>query len=499
MKLVPKLSLVITIFTLLATGATAEAVYVATRYGFNPLPLAGIALVVATVSVVTMVLILNNEIMGPIRALSTAVKRISLGDLSQQVSVPSNDELGTLSQSFNEMTRQLGSTHRSLEASTRVAKEERAQLMSSINGLRQGFIYVNTKDVVTLANAAAEGFIHDVEYEGKPTAKTKGGRIRLEDIVRVLPKDFDLKGKIAQCLTSRTLVKFADLGWAGRYFNLYMSPVLNEDTAIGCVLLFEDMTEERILQRSRDEFFSIASHELRTPLTAIRGNTVMIQQYFPDMLKNPDVRAMMDDIHESTVRLIDIVNDFLDTSRLEQNKMKFDSSVFPLEGVIEKVVYELSRFSRDKHVKLEFDQHTLGKLPLVYADPNRITQVVYNLFGNAMKFTEKGSVIINCWVDGRFVKVCVSDTGRGISPEGQQLLFHKFQQSNDSILTRDNTRGTGLGLYISKLLVEHMGGSIKLEHSEVGKGSVFSFTVPVASKEQIKASNTALTAKVPAD
>jgi HAMP domain-containing protein len=105
MKLVPKLSLVITIFTLLATGATAEAVYVATRYGFNPLPLAGIALVVATVSVVTMVLILNNEIMGPIRALSTAVKRISLGDLSQQVSVPSNDELGTLSQSFNEMTR----------------------------------------------------------------------------------------------------------------------------------------------------------------------------------------------------------------------------------------------------------------------------------------------------------------------------------------------------------------------------------------------------------
>jgi two-component system sensor histidine kinase ChiS len=116
----------------------------------------------------------------------------------------------------------------------------------------------------------------------------------------------------------------------------------------------------------------------------------------------------------------------------------------------------------------------------VRADQSRVKQILYNLIGNAMKFTQKGGVIINCLVQGGFVKITVSDTGPGISLEGQQLLFHKFQQTGDSIITRDSTRGTGLGLYISKLLIEHMGGEIKLEHTELGKGSVFSVTLPVA-------------------
>jgi signal transduction histidine kinase len=241
------------------------------------------------------------------------------------------------------------------------------------------------------------------------------------------------------------------------------------------------------LQRSRDEFFSIASHELRTPLTAIRGNTSLIKQYFPDVLKDDNVHEMIDDIHDSSVRLIEIVNDFLDASRLEQDKMKLVRQPFTIEPLVEKVIYEMASLSRDKGIALTFDQETLGEIPQVYGDMNRVKQILYNLIGNAMKFTKQGSVTINCLIQGRRLKVTVTDTGPGISPEGQQLLFHKFQQTAQSIITRDDTRGTGLGLYISKLLVEHMGGEIRLEHSEVGKGSTFSFTLPFATAAQIKA------------
>src|SRR5213075_2929978 len=98
--------------------------------------------------------------------------------------------------------------------------------------------------------------------------------------------------------------------------------------AIGTAILVEDVTEERVMARSKDEFFSIASHELRTPLTAIRGNTSLIQQYYKAQLKDGQLNEMVGDIHESSLRLIEIVNDFLDASRLEQGKMQFHPEPF---------------------------------------------------------------------------------------------------------------------------------------------------------------------------
>jgi signal transduction histidine kinase len=269
---------------------------------------------------------------------------------------------------------------------------------------------------------------------------------------------------------------------------LYLSPVTSGNKAIGCVLLVEDITEERIAARSRDEFFSIASHELRTPLTAIRGNTSIIQQYYPDVVKDPGIKDMITSIHESAVRLIDIVNDFLDASSLEQSEMKFNKTAFKCGPLIKKVIHEMAEVTQSKQVTVEFDAPAADQLPELFADPARTTQVIYNLIGNAVKFTEHGMVTVSSELQGKAVKIRVHDTGIGISPEGQQILFHKFQQSADSILSRDNTQGTGLGLYISKLMVERMGGSIQLEQSAPGKGSTFAFTLPVATPAQRAAS-----------
>jgi signal transduction histidine kinase len=126
---------------------------------------------------------------------------------------------------------------------------------------------------------------------------------------------------------------------------------------------------------------------------------------------------------------------------------------------------------------------TLDKLPKVWADTTQLKQVLYNLVGNAAKFTDVGGIAISATSDAGFVKVIVTDTGRGIAVESKKLLFRKFQQAGSSLLTRDTTRGTGLGLYICRLMMDNMGGSIVLEHTKVGHGSSFSITIPVATNK----------------
>jgi signal transduction histidine kinase len=253
---------------------------------------------------------------------------------------------------------------------------------------------------------------------------------------------------------------------------------------IGTVLLAEDITEVKVLERSRDEFFSIASHELRTPLTAIRGNASMALEYYSDSLKDPGLNQIVEDIHDSSVRLIEIVNDFLDMSRLEQGKISFEFDECSIEEIVEGIAYEMKTVINEKKIKLRVDTMVLNTLPKVWTDKNRVKQILYNLVGNAVKFTDEGSVTINAWAGKDSVKITISDTGRGISMESRKLLFHKFQQAGDSLLTRDTTRGTGLGLYISRLIAEKMGGAIILESTEEGKGSVFSLTVPIATPER---------------
>jgi signal transduction histidine kinase len=302
-----------------------------------------------------------------------------------------------------------------------------------------------------------------------------------ETVRQLIPSPEELKPQILKCLESRQPAEIKEMNVGQRLLRLSLAPMLAENgqekQLLGAVILVEDITEQAVLERSKDEFLSIASHELRTPLTAIRGNTSMIKKYYADQLADTDLNEMVDDIHESSVRLIAIVNDFLDVSALEQGKMRMNPETFHLQEIIEGAVHELKSLCDAKGIALIADPRVV-EAPPVNADKQRIKQVVINLVGNAIKFTDQGGITVGARSDDNFVYVTVADTGRGMPPESQRLLFRKFQQAGEKLLTRDTTKGTGLGLYISKLIVEQSGGRIGLESSVAGKGSVFAFSLP---------------------
>jgi signal transduction histidine kinase len=216
---------------------------------------------------------------------------------------------------------------------------------------------------------------------------------------------------------------------------------------------------------------------LRTPLTAIRGNTEILKKLYSDKINDPDFNGMLEDIYSSSIRLIDIVNDFLTTSRLEQGKIEFMKESFNLSLLIKSTLKELDHAAQEKHLTLTYDE-SVRLTHKAIGDKDRVKEIIINLVGNGLKFTDTGGVTVSASLQDKFVKVTIKDTGRGIPAQNKNLLFRKFQQANNNIYARDTARSTGLGLYISKLMVEAMGGTICLEESEENKGTAFSFTLP---------------------
>jgi signal transduction histidine kinase len=237
-------------------------------------------------------------------------------------------------------------------------------------------------------------------------------------------------------------------------------------------LIFRQLSYKDKIISLKDEFFSMATHELRTPLTAIKGNAQLIQTLHAQ--NNAELKDMAQDIYDSSVRLIKVVTSFLDAARLEQGKVPFVISTFALHDIAAKVVDQSQAMAAQKGVEVicQIDDPAL----LVSADPDRVEQIIYNLLGNALKFTDTGSITLTATVEGSFVKVHVADTGRGISKQDQQRVFAKFSQAKHA----DINNGTGLGLYITRMLVTTMGGTIDLESSEVGHGTTMYFTLPRA-------------------
>lgn len=229
----------------------------------------------------------------------------------------------------------------------------------------------------------------------------------------------------------------------------------------------------RELAELREEFLALTTHDLRSPLTVISG---VISFFTSGRLGelSPEQKNMVTMMERNTQNLIELVNDLLDASKLESGTMRLDASRFDLRGLLDELRDAMEPLAKEKGIELV--ETIPADLPQVEADRAKIRRVLQNLLSNALKFTPKGGRVEFSagQRDGRIL-VSVSDTGVGIAPEDVDRLFDKYEQAR-SRATRGE-KGTGLGLYITKQLVELHGSEIKVE-SEVGKGSTFSFTLP---------------------
>jgi signal transduction histidine kinase len=260
--------------------------------------------------------------------------------------------------------------------------------------------------------------------------------------------------------------------------------------AIENVRLFQEIQEkssqleaanERLkeLDRLKSDFVSNVSHELRTPLTAIKGAVDLLLREVPGRL-NESQTHYLTRVRSNTQHLAGLINDLLDLAKIDEGKVELKCARVSVGGLVHEVMETVKPLAAEKPVVLE------AKVPepsvLVWADRDKVTQVLMNLIGNAIKFTPpQGRVMVSASREGtEWAQVSVNDSGPGISAEECQKIFEKFHQVSEG--GGQKPKGTGLGLAISKALVELHGGKIWVE-SEPGRGSTFSFTLPVSGSQ----------------
>ncbi|MEZ0225640.1 MAG: PAS domain-containing protein [Alphaproteobacteria bacterium] len=254
--------------------------------------------------------------------------------------------------------------------------------------------------------------------------------------------------------------------------------------------------------QAKSDFLSHMSHELRTPLNSIIGMTRMLHE---DDDVPEEQREMVGIAYRSATNLLDIVNDILDLSKVEAGEMQLERIVFSFEEVMDNVMETMLPLSSGKGLTFGCN-FSAGTLPYLVGDPTRLGRIIVNLVGNAIKYTEQGSVTVDieCPADGDdqvMLKFSVTDTGIGIPKDKLEVIFDKFAQA-DTTITR-KYGGTGLGLHITRRLVEKMGGIMSVE-SQLGKGSRFWFNIPFRTSEMRplinkKAYQAVRTERLPAD
>ena len=254
--------------------------------------------------------------------------------------------------------------------------------------------------------------------------------------------------------------------------------------AIETVRLFDEIQDKsrQLAEASqhKSQFLANMSHELRTPLNAILGYTELIlDSVYGDMPEK--ARAVLDRVQRNGRHLLGLINEVLDLSKIEAGQFSLALADYSLKTVVETVYTAVEQLAKEK--KLAFTIDVAPDLPSGQGDERRLMQVLLNLAGNAIKFTDQGEVAIKASAANGSFRVAVRDTGPGISAADQVKLFQEFQQADNSITRRKG--GTGLGLAISKRIIEMHGGRVWVE-SVAGQGSTFSFMLPVTVKQQAK-------------
>jgi PAS domain S-box-containing protein len=371
---------------------------------------------------------------------------------------------------------QLEKSKRDLQRSLQAEREGRARIRAITDGVNEALVLVSPERRVIDANQRF------MELFGVPLERVVGQR--LEDIRTLFDQVFAEAGELyEQALASsadsaQENSRLVVQNWPqARELQLYSTPVRDEEGFLGRLFVFRDVTHEREVDRMKTEFVSLVSHELRTPLTSIKGFTEMVLDGDAGEI-NEEVEEYLGIVYSNAERLVALVNDLLDLSRIESGRVQLRSERVDLNEIVQAVVVTMQQKLKEKGQNLSVSIDPAATS--VVGDKDKLVQVLTNYVSNAYKYTQDGGDIrLAVSKQGAFAHVAVADNGYGISPEDQERLFTRFYRVDNS-MTRE-VGGTGLGLSIVKQLIELMGGEIGVE-SALGQGSTFSFTVPLEAE-----------------
>lgn len=374
--------------------------------------------------------------------------------------------------------------------------DERKRFEVIINNIADGMIMIDDQQVIQLINPAAAAILG--WYVSEATGLNVKNVMKLvNDKGEALP---DGDNPFNRIFKQHETLRDNDAFLLNREnkqssISLSMTPLMNGQQVTAAVAVFRDVSQERAQEKQRADFISTASHEMRTPVAAIEGYLALALN---DKVATVDNRARgyLEKAHESTRHLGQLFQDLLTSAKAEDGRLTSHPTVIEVGGFLEKLTTDLRFSAEKKGLSMEFvvgssntidasqnagGEKTIRPFYYVYADADRLREVITNLFDNAVKYTPEGKVSIGLTGNDQVVQCYVKDTGPGIPAADVPHLFQKFYRVDNSA-TR-TIGGTGLGLFISRKIIELYSGRVWVE-SELGKGSTFYINLPRLTSER---------------
>ncbi len=356
-----------------------------------------------------------------------------------------------------------------------VLESEKSKLEQAVQSLSDGLLMVDKRYELLLVNKKLCGLLQTVPDPS------------LFDIANSLSGTLDLRTMVEEALISDEELAAKEIVVANKTLQVVASKVLDKtsEKPMGAIVIFRDVTDARALEKLRSDFTSMIIHELRAPLTNIKSTAELMKEGLEKM-KKEEINKYLMQVDSTSLSMLELVNDLLDVAKMESGKFDVIAGPGDLAEVIEERVESFQPQAQERSLKLTVEIEK--NLPKAYFDRVRTKQVLNNLLSNAIKFTQSGEINVRAnseLVNGNPIDILVSvaDTGIGMDPEEASRLFSRFGQlaRGPRVVT---LKGSGLGLYIAKGIIEAQGGRIWFKSEGSGMGTTFYFTVLIAANQK---------------